>query len=297
MPIWRKTRFLVLEALFAPPALLPRRAGLAIFGLLGDCAYWLFPGTRLQILANTRLVFPDWSEARRRRFAHDVFRSLMRNAFDFFRLSRYSLAAVERLVDIEGVENLERARRPGIGVVVLAAHLGCWELSPYRVRAAGYSTAVVYRRLRDATLDDFVTSRRRRFDIEAHERDTGARGMLRSLRRGALLGVLVDQHTRVDSVQAPFLGHEAWTPTGAVQLAQRTGAPMVPMTIMMRADGRHLLRIGPEIALVAAPDGASDEEAAACMRANVARGNAALGEMILAAPEQWVWFHRRWRDK
>ena len=291
----RRVRFQLLRAVFGLLARLPRRSGLAVFGWLGAMALPAIGRARRAVLANTRLVFPEWSEAERKRFLRRLGRNLGRNGFDFIRLSRYTLGDVERLVQVEGLEHLERARQPGRGVICLSAHLGCWELLPFRMRALGYPVAVVYRPLSDPDLDRYVAERRRRFGITAHARDADVRGLLRSLRSGALVGVLVDQHTRVESITVPFLGHPARTPVGPVRLAFATRAPIVPVVIQLEADGTHRLRVGPEIRIGMPGAGAGAEEMAACVADATSRCNAAIGEMILAAIDQWVWFHERWR--
>lgn len=292
----RRLRFLLLQGLLVPLSYLPRGVGQAVFAGAGRLTLALVPRARALIVAHARLVFPGWSDPDRRRFASRVAAALARNLFDFVRLRRYSLESIERLVRLEGLERLERARRPGVGVICLSAHVGCWELIPFRMRAAGYPVAVVYRALRDASLDAYVRRRRERFGIATHDRDRDARGLLRSLKGGALVGILTDQHTRVDSVRAPFLGHPAWTPSGAVRLAWRTGAPVLTALTAREADGTHRLEIGEEIELPAPPAGASAEQQEQALREACARCNEALGTFILAHAEQWVWHHRRWRD-
>lgn len=287
----------MLRLILTPPALLPRSLGLKVFGALGLLAYRVLRTPREQILVNSRIVFPGWSVQERKRFTRSVFQAMGRNGFDFVRLHRYSEDAVRRLVAVRGLESLERARRQGAGVICLGAHLGCWELIPVWLRAAGFEVAVVYRRLRDPDLDAYVADRRRHFGIETYDRDTGGRGMLRSLRRGALLGILIDQRTRVDSVRVPFMGRDAWTPSGPVRLAMRLGAPMVCMLVAMQPGGTHLLTIGPEVAIQRARRDASKAEIDELVRENTARCNDDLSRMILECKEQWVWFHRRWDER
>ena len=292
----RRARFHLLRLLLWLVSWLPRRLGLALFAGLAQVALALRPAAGQQSRDNLRRVFPDWTDREVDRFVRRNVAALGRNLFDFIRLPRYSSVDIERLVAVEGLENLERARRPGAGVICLSAHLGCWELIPYRVRTLGFPVAVVYRRLRDPDLDRYVAERRRRFGIETHDRDAGVRGILRSLREGTLLGILTDQRTRVDSVRVPFLGPEAWTPTAPVRLAWRTGTPIVPMMIWMRPDGGHTLRIAPEVSIDVPGAGASAAAVDRQLREAVTRCNAAIGEILLAAKEQWVWFHDRWRE-
>jgi Kdo2-lipid IVA lauroyltransferase/acyltransferase len=295
--IRRRMRFWVLMLLLGPTARLPRGMGLRVFTWLGCVAWVILPRTRRVILQNVQLVHPEWPAAVRRRFGRRVMEALGRNAFDFIRLRGYSEADLRALVAVEGLENLERARRPGIGVICLGAHLGCWELIPGRLRAEGFTVGVVYRQLRSPELHAYVTARRARVGIETLDRDGDARRILRSLRRGALLGVLIDQRTQVDSVRVPFLGHPAWTPTGPARLAMRTGAPVVTVVSAMRPDGTHGLMIGPQVEMETPPAGSSSVEEADCIARNTARCSAALCAAIEPWEEQWVWFHRRWRER
>jgi len=291
----RWLRFHALRLLFACLARLPRRAGLAALGALFARAVPRMRRVRGPVLANTRLVHPAWTEGERRRFLREMGRAFGRNAYDFLRLTRMSLDEVARLVMVDGLDNLERARRPGVGVLCLSVHLGCWELMPYRMRALGYDVAVVYRPLGDARLDRFVRERRRRCGILTLDRERDLRGMLRCLHAGALVGILADQDTRVDSIVAPFLGWPARTPVGPVRLALRTGAPIVPVAIHMTPDGTHRLRVGSEVPV---EDPGTQPEPEAVERVVVeatARCNEAVGAMILEAPEQWIWFHERWK--
>ncbi len=286
----------MLRLLLASVACLPRQLGLRAFGAIGLLADALLRNPRQQIMHNTSLIFPAWTKRERKCFARNVFRHMGRNGFDFVRIPGYSEETIRKLVTIRGLEHLERERRLDRGVLCIGAHLGCWELIPFRLRAEGWKMAVVYRSLRDPDLNSYVLARRARWGIETHDRDTGGRGMLRSLKRGALLGVLIDQQTRVDSVWVPFLGREALTPSGPARLALRIGIPMVPMTITMRPDGNHVLQIGPKIAMRMASPGADEGEYEELIRENTRRCNDALGRMILASKEQWVWFHPRWRE-
>jgi KDO2-lipid IV(A) lauroyltransferase len=290
----RYLRYQLLRALLAPLARLPRSWGLRIFGALGRWALPRIGRAHEPLQANLERVFPEWPPAQRDDFVRRVGWHLGRNAFDFLRLGHIPLAEIERLVRIVGYENFQRALRSEVGAIGLSAHLGCWELIPYRLRAEGHKIGVVYRELRDPRLDRVVLARRQRFGINAYERDRDGRKILRALRTGVILGVLPDQDTRVDSVSVPFFGVPARTPSGPVRLALRTGVPIVPLVIAMEADGRHCLRIGPEVRLdpaLARAQGAALEEG---ILEATARCNQALERLIRPALDQWVWFHERW---
>jgi KDO2-lipid IV(A) lauroyltransferase len=115
--------------------------------------------------------------------------------------------------------------------------------------------------------------------------------MIGALRRGRLLGILMDQDTGVEGVFVDFLGRKAHTPVGPAALGLATGAPIVPMAIHWEAGHRHVI----EICEPLWPQPSGDRERD--LKEISLRLNRELGRFILAHPEQWVWMHDRWRRK
>ena len=58
-------------------------------------------------------------------------------------------------------------------------------------------------------------------------RDGAAKDMLKALKAGEILGILIDQDTKVQGVFVDFFGTTAWTPRAQSDLAVRTGAAVV----------------------------------------------------------------------
>jgi KDO2-lipid IV(A) lauroyltransferase len=108
------------------------------------------------------------------------------------------------------------------------------------------------------------------------------------LRGNAILGLLIDQDTKVQSVWVPFFGRLAKTPRAAADLALRTGA--VPMLGFATRVGPCRYRISMHD--VALPEGDA-EDAVVALTAALTAG---IEAQIRTAPEQWVWLHRRWRS-
>ncbi len=296
-PVKRWARFHLLRAVLGMLSLLPRRWGLRVFGWLGEGAYWVLPKPREQILQNLRRIHPEWEEAACRSFAREVMRNMGRNAVDFVRLRRYGPADVEAIAHLEGAERMRACLERGRGMIGLGGHLGCWEIIPLRLRAEGFEVGVVYRRSSDPRIDRYIITRRRRAGITTHDRDTDGRGILRRLRENAIMGILIDVSTRVDSAQVPFMGHPAWTPLGVARLAMRTGAAVLPLVSYMREDGAHVVEAGEEVPIRYAPPGATREEARRLEVENTRRCNEVLGAIIARHELQWAWMHPRWRER
>jgi Kdo2-lipid IVA lauroyltransferase/acyltransferase len=256
---------------------------------LGQLAHLLLPRERRIAEQNVHRVLRETPEAERLRVVRSAFEQLGEHLGD-------AVASLRAGSEIELVElpEAERAKldqvvRSGRGVLFVSAHLGPWERVAATIVAAGYPFTTIARESYDPRL------------TALYERLRGARGvraiyrgdarapvaMVRTLRRGELLGVPMDLRSRVTSIDVPFLGHAAPTPVGPARIALRTGARVVVATIAPGPDGVLALTVTP----IATDDLAAG---AAGELALTRRLNDELSARILALPHAWPWMHPRW---
>ncbi len=269
---------------------MPRRAGLSFFSFLGGAAFRLYRRDRERALANIALAFPGSDPLVVSAMAKGSFVAVARSAYDAFRLVHLSREQVLELCDVEGEEHLSEASRGGNGVVALTGHIGCWELLAAYFAGKGYAVSVVYREMRDKRLEDMLVGMRRRHGIASIPRGAGAVSAFKALKRGEILAMLIDQDIDVDGVLLPFFGVPAHTPRGAAAFALRSGAPVVPVAIHLLPDGRHRITFLPPLER---PGSALSEGDA--VDELTGRCSAAIERLIRMYPQQWVWFHDRWR--
>ena len=112
------------------------------------------------------------------------------------------------------------------------------------------------------------------------------------LRRGEVLGMLIDQDIDVDGVFVPFFGVPAYTPRGAAVFALRSNAAVVPMADHMQPGGKHRITVLPELEFPS--DGLTEQER---IDELTARCSEAVEKLIRIYPQQWVWFHDRWKKR
>lgn len=271
--------------------LLPAHAGRELFAQLGVTAARFARRDGERAVANLGIAFPEAPEAVRRAMAAAMFRQLGRNAFEFLRLAGASPDVVKsRVSHIEGMENFLAAYQRGTGVIVITGHIGCWELLPAYFAAMGYPATVVGRRMSVGRLNRRLVGVRTQLGVTSLDRDDNPRPMFEVLKRGALLGVLIDQHTRVAGTWVPFFGRPAHTPTAVAKLALATGAAIVPMGIFLERGGTHVVRVMPEI--VVRDTGQRDLDVGRI----TTEASLAVEQLIRLDPAQWVWFHQRWRE-
>lgn len=268
--------------------MLPRSVGGPFFGHLGRVAYLVLPRSRRVALTNLRLIYGEvLAEREIRALAARVFANLGRFAYDAVRLGLAPAPELESITSVSGRRRLDVALARGKGVIAITGHVGNWELLGAYLISTGSKVTVLATRMKDARLNDVVVGLRQQLGMVVLDRSRGLREALRCLRRGEVLGVLIDQDTSVDSVVVDFLGRPAKTAVGPVKIAVRTGAAIVPMAMLMDENGRYRLEIGEEIAI----DGLDTS-----LVKDVERCSKAVESFIRAEPSQWVWMHKRWKS-
>jgi KDO2-lipid IV(A) lauroyltransferase len=276
------------KVLMVVASVVPRRQGTACFARLGMLAYLLLGKSRRVALANLRLIYgsavPDKEI---RAMARRAFENLGRFGFDVARLKHTGMCELDGIVEVTGLDHMDAALARGKGVIALTGHVGNWELLGAYLSFKGYRINVMARDLKDSRLNDLVLDLRRSTGLTVLERSSGVRQALRCLRRGEVLGLLIDQDTSVDSVVVDFLGRPAKTAVGPVRLARHTGAAIVPLAMMMTDRGGYRIEVTAPI-FVSADENMLSKEVERCSKA--------VEAFIRAAPEQWVWMHKRWKS-
>ncbi|HYB69980.1 MAG TPA: lysophospholipid acyltransferase family protein [Candidatus Bathyarchaeia archaeon] len=270
-------------------AYLPVGLGLAVGRRLGDLLWVLLPGRRALTLANLERSFrSERSPAELRRLGRRSFEHLGMNLVEsccyFLRPTALMLARVR----VDGLIHLQEAAARGSGILVLTAHYGNWELLAAAHGLTGLPLSFVVRPLDNPVLDELVDRFRLRTGAEMIAKRHALRGILEALRRGRMVGILLDQNaTRSEGVFVPFFGVPASTSKALAVIALRTGAPVVPVFLRREPGGRHCMDVRPPVAPPAGGD----------VGTFTASFNRAIEEEIRLAPEQWFWMHARWRTR
>jgi histidinol-phosphate phosphatase family protein len=244
--------------------------------------------------ANLQRAFPERSAAECAALARAAFAHLGTSIAETLWLLRADHAEIDRRVAVEGAAHFETACKAGRGVLLLGAHCGNWELMALRVSMFGHPLEIVGRGLDNPELNALVEQSRGRFGAKLIDaKDASAlRAILGALRRGAAVGVLIDQTVVGDrGVFIDFFGRLAYTHKVLALVAAKTGAPVIPTGIVRLPDGSHRLRFEPP--LEAASDGDRDRD----LLENIQRMGRVIEGWIRTAPEQWLWLHDRWKKR
>jgi len=287
----RFVRYVFIRVLLLPLQLIPLRLASSLGGSLGGFAYSLARKERRKALASLSTAFPEKSDAEREALARATFRHLGSVAMELVRISAFDVRRKEFVEwDEPSRAVVTTALARGRGLVFVTGHFGNWELLARFVTQEGFPVSVVGKEASDPRttklIEDLRTSAGMR--VIWRGREGAAKELLRALKSNRMLGLLIDQDTKVQSVWVPFFGKLAKTPRAAADLVLRTGAAPIL---------GFCTRVGPlkyRITLrELTPPGARDEAAVTQLTADFTRG---IEEQIRAHPEQWVWLHERWKS-
>jgi len=282
----------IITGIFSLLGRIPRGIAGRIADLLGRIWFAVDRRHRKVAVSNLTLAFGDHMSASEiQALARRVFRNLTRILFEIGWGMHLDASRVNDHFNFSGLHHLQAARRKGQGVLILTAHIGNWELMIIAAGLIGLSLSAIYRPLDFRPLDLFFADLRSRSGAKLFPKTKAMRKVLRSLKDGELVGVLLDQNTGVRSgVFVDFFGRPACTNKGLAMIALTTGAPVIPLFLVREGDGFRV-EFGPEIPLIRTGDKTIDIET------NTSAYNRVLESMIRRYPEQWFWVHRRWKTK
>ena len=295
-PLYRKIRddlfYLLVLGGIAFLRLLPRTVALALMRGLGRLGFALAGAPRRRTIGHLTMVYgKEKSAAEIRRLARRVFVHFATAATDFVRMPVIIGKGINRLVTASGTEHLDRAFATGEGLLMITCHFGNWEILGAWLAQNGYRMSVVGTTLFDPRLDRILVETRNSAGYTNIARGKGTRDILRTLKKGEAVGMLIDQDTKAEGVFVDFFGQAAYTPSGPAVLARRLGLPIIPIFAYLQPDFTYRVECLPPLDLVRSDNEEED------IRRNTQKCSDAYETMIRRYPEQWVWMHKRWKTR
>jgi phosphatidylinositol dimannoside acyltransferase len=224
------------------------------------------------------------AEARRR--ARASYRSYARMIVDTVWIHAIGVDQMSAYGSVEGVEILNSARDAGRGGVLVVAHFGSWDIGASLALAAGHRVSSVMAPVGPPWITELLAWSRKAKKMELFTPMAAARGLLRALREGRMVALLIDIPEGGPTTTVQFCNGPVDFSTGPAYLARRTGAPIIPAECW-RTSGGYILRLRDPFI----PGEGEDDQAATQRVATI------LEESIRRLPEQWYPFNEIYTDR
>lgn len=264
--------------------LLPSSTRFSLAKSLGTLGYKLVKSRRITALANLKLAFPEKSEAERERIALKSFQ-VMSKAF-LSTLWFDSYLKDDKNVKIENMDILDKAYAKGKGVVIATLHMGNMEAS-LKV-AEKYHVVTVAKKQRNPYIDKFITENREQLNITLLKKDkTTSRKLFEALEEKSIVALFSDHRDKGAEIE--FFGENTIAPTGAVSLALKYDVPLILGYNVLHDDNTCTSYVAEEIELI------KGENFKESVFLNTQLLINKMEKIISENPEQWMWFHDRWK--
>lgn len=177
----------------------------------------------------------------------------------------------------------------GKPALCFAAHLGNWELPAVAAAAHGLPSAVVYRMPNNRSVAaEIARVRAPLMGRLIRAQPSAPLAMAGALERGEHLGLLVDQHFS-RGVEVSFFGRPCRANPTIARLAARFACPVIGVRVIrLPAERFRISTTGP---LELPRDDHGNVDVAATMQLITT----IVEVWVREHPDQWLWFHRRWR--
>lgn len=240
-------------------------------------------GYRRRVRENLALVLPDLPGPEVERIARAVPDNVGRTVIEIYSGPEFIAHAVSHPLTGGGVAALEAAHKANRPVILVTGHFGNYDASRAALIARGFRVGALYMPMTNRYFNEHYVRAISGIGTPLFQRGrAGLADMVRHLRSGGMLGMLVDQHMR-HGEELSFFGRPALTALSAADLALKYDALLVPTYAVRQPDGLSFeIIVEPPI-----PPGTPEAMTQAL--------NDSLEALVRRHIDQWFWIHRRWK--
>lgn len=257
---------------------------------LGWLAYKAFNKRKGTVVRNVQRAYPDWSHKQVEALVRDCYLHWGEGFISTLKLWMLSTRKARSLVDAPGLDDyVEGNQAAGEPILYFTGHFGSWEMAGRYVGGIGDGAASIYRIQKNPFVDWFLTWIREYHQLVLIDSWSGMPAFEQGLKETLGLAVVGDQYKGKKGVQVEFFNIPSSTPKGAAILTYRVNPHLVFLACTQHR-GRYRIII--EELPYEIPERMNDEWITELTQRLTTR----LEKEIRAYPEQYFWFHRRWRD-
>ena len=267
---------------------LPRKAMLLLGAGYGRSFYFVNRKRRGIAHANLEMCFPHWPIEKRFQVARDHFQRYGQAIVDFGMLWLADEERINRCISYKGIENWSRAYSNGKPVIFLTPHMIAVDLAGILL-SRHVPVCNMSKDLKNPILNQRLRRGRERFGAKIYSRSEGIRPLIRELKNNVACYYVPDEDLGLKhSKFVPFFGVQAATLTSLGRIAKVTNAVVLPLHAYLDPkSGQYYVEIEKPLENFPTNDEYTDAR----------RMNAVFENIILKAPEQYMWTLRWFKTR
>jgi len=270
----------------------PKRLRWAFGVFLGFLWFDVLKLRRWTVLKNLTIAFPDESHATRMRIARASMHYLCYGFAEFCLMPFMTKKMVEKDFIFHGIENYERAKAQGKGILMMSLHIGNGDVGIAALALKGVNVHIISKKFKNNFMNQLWFGTREKMGtkfLEPHGSSL-AFDILRICRKKEAVVFVIDQFMgKPYGILTTFFGKPTGTAYGLALFAMKTKAPVLPIYTYRDAELRTHVVFEEEIQVEKIED--KDLQ----IRLMTQKYNDRIESIIRKHREQWMWVHRRWK--
>lgn len=208
---------------------------------------------------------------------------------EFPHIHSLTMEEIKSRVEIIGLENIRELQDKQRPFLIFSGHFANWDFILRIMELLYPKLGIVYRKANNPMVDRLINKWRGASNINLIPKGPmGARSLIKSIKSGDSIGMLVDQKMN-DGIEVPFFGAPAMTAPAIGKFALQFGYPIIPLQIIRTKGTRFKVIVHPALDIKVTKDEERD------IYSIMVEINEILEGWIRQNPDQWFWFHNRWR--
>jgi KDO2-lipid IV(A) lauroyltransferase len=240
------------------------------------------PKRKNTALKNLKIAFPDKSD--------EWINTTLKKCYSFFTYNFLQFLAFPfdpNSIEIEvvGKKYLNNAINENSGTVLVSAHFGSWEILGYWFGINNYPLVGIAQKQKNKGANLFFEEKRQLSGIKQVYRKSSMDSLYEILNANKILGLVSDQDARGKGVFVDFFNEPASTHKGAALFHLNTNASLIFGICVQKNIGKYLIEFIP-----INTKKKSTEDITQLY-------TTIIEQSIKKYPEQYFWFHNRWKTK
>jgi Kdo2-lipid IVA lauroyltransferase/acyltransferase len=283
MKLSHKITYIFLKVLSFCLRIAPKWAKILFSNILYIIFYNLIPIRKKQVFDNLKLAFPEKSLSWYLKTAKDSYKFFISNFVQFLAFPKSFLKST---ITVKGQDLLNTTLDEINGIIFVSGHFGAWEILAAWLGHNQYPISAVATKQGNRGADRFFIELRSHFGMKHIYRKSSLDNMYNVLERGEILALVSDQDAKKRGVFVKYFNQQASTPKGAARFHLESGAPIIFTICYQNKPNDYTIEFHP-IKIVAD----------ATIESITQIYTSLLEKHIRRFPEQYFWWHRRWKTK
>ncbi len=264
-----------------------------ILNSLAHLAYLIDKRHRKIAFTNLDFAFENsLSKEEKTKIVKRCYKNLVYNLADFVKNQGINKEELKQKVKVKNEHYVKEAEKSGKKIIFITAHYGNWELTGLYTGAFYGPITTVGRVLDSKVMNEILKKNREQFDIKIVDKMGAMKTLIKDIKSGRRLGLLVDQNTASNEGELiEFFGKEARHTPAAAIIARKFDALIIPVFITTNDFKKYTLTFYKPIETPKTQNAKEDILKSVQEQAKITE------KVIREKPEEWFWFHRRWKNR